>query len=375
MEKKVLVKELYVSEKEVDSELLKHMTLAHPKARVSIIKANTHAYNPKYGNVSAEYKDHFREKGTKAALLHRAAKWKPDPNGNSTDFLPGLMMTQGCAFGCTYCYTERHYLNNYPKLYGDVYEVVNMVQHTMDNLEFYREKMISLTHRDFEKYRDPKHGDWITFDLGCDSDCTLDNQLTAHDDFPGHVVDIMNKISAIPNAKTSFATKSASFDSFIKNCIRPSHHRIRLSVMPEHHRRILEMNTALIQDRLEAANKLHLAGFEVHLNLSPIVVTEKYDEEYSDLLKLIDSILLPDVKKQMAYEVIYLTHSNAQFDMVNAYAPKAHKMMTQGCMELTAKPNKPNVLSYSKKDKLVLKQKLRGMIEQITPYARVRYCY
>jgi len=375
MERKVNVKELYVSEKEVDSELLSHMTAAHPNARVSLIKSNTHAYDPKHGRVSPEYKDHFREKGTKAALLHRNAKWNPDPNGNSTDFLPGQMMTQGCAFGCTYCYTERHFINNYPKLYGDVYKVVDMVQHTMDNLEKYRDKMKSLTHRDFEMYRDPAHGEWITFDLGCDSDCTLDNQLTAHDGFPGHVVDIMNKVSAIPKAKTSFATKSAAFDSFIDNCVRPQHHRIRLSVMPEHHRKILEMNTAPIIDRLNAANKLFLAGFEVHLNLSPIVVTDNYEKEYSDLLKLIDDVLVLGVKKQLAYEIIFLTHSEKQFEMVNAYAPKAHSMMVGGPFGLTPKPNKPNVLSYSRPDKTVLKGKLKNMIEQITPYSRVRYCY
>lgn len=375
MERKVNIKELFVSEKEVDNPLLTHMTAAHPSARVSMIKANTHAYNPKHGLVSSDCRDHFREKGAKAALLHRNAKWTPDPNGNSTDFLPGQMMTQGCAFGCSYCYTERHYLNNYPKLYGDVYKVVDMVQQTMDNLDHYRSKMLSLTHRDFEMYRDPAHGDWVTFDLGCDSDCTLDNQLTAHDGFPGHVVDIMNRIAKIPKAKTSFATKSAAFSSFLLNCDKPQHHRIRLSVMPEHHRKVLEMNTAPIIDRLQAANELYSVGFEVHLNLSPIVVTENYETEYMDLLKLIDDVLLLGVKKQLAYEVIFLTHSEKQFDMVNAYAPKAHRMMVDGPLKLVPKPNKPNVLSYSRKDKVELKTKLRQMIEQVTPYSRVRYCY
>ena len=375
MEKKVDIQELFVSEKEVDSDLLKHMTAAHPKARVSLIKTNTQAYNPKYGKVSPEYKDHFREKGRKAALLHREAKWTADPNGNSTDFLPNQMMTQGCAFGCTYCYTERHYVNNYPKLYGDVYKVVDMISSTMSNIEKHREKMICVTHRDFEKYRDPVHGDWVTFDLGCDSDCTLDNQLTAHDDFPGHIVDIMNQVSQIPGAKTSFATKSANFGLFIKHCAKPSHHRIRLSLMPEHHRKVLEMNTAPIHERLKAVNRLQEAGFEVHINLSPIVVTDDYEKEYSELLSLIDRSVSSEVKQQMAYEVIYLTHSESQFKMVESYAPKAHKMMVEGPLNLVPKPNKPNVLSYSVKEKVVLKTKLRNMINQITPYSRVRYCY
>lgn len=374
-EHRLNIRTIYVHTKEEQSALLEHMRKAHPIAEVVLVKANTHTWNPRYGNVSGDYRDHFREKYSKAALLHRTAKWVPDPNGNSTDFLPGVMMTQGCGFGCTYCYTERHYINNYPKLYADVYSLVSMIQQTMNNLEPYRTKMLSLTHRDFECYRDPKHGDWITFDLGCDSDCVLDNQLTAHDGFSGHVVDIMNQVSLIPNAKTSFATKSAAFDCFIKGIERPSHHRIRLSLMPESHRRILEISTAPIMDRLLAVNALVDCGFEVHINLSPIVVTDRYVEEYRELLQLIDSVLTPEAKAQMAYEVIYLTHTVEQFSMVQAYAPMAHAMMTQGVLPLVPKPNKKNVLSYSSHDKKRLKSQLREMIDQITPYARIRYCY
>lgn len=375
MEHNLKIKTLFVHYKEIESPLLAHIKKAHPDSEVVLVKANTYTWDPKHGNVSADYRDHFREKYNKAALLHRAAKWVPDPNGNSTDFLPGQMMTQGCGFGCTYCYTERHYVNNYPKLYADVYNLVPMIQGAMDNISSLREKMISLTHRDFERHRDPIHGDWITFDLGCDSDCTLDNQMTAHEGFHGHVVDIMNQVSKIPGAMTSFATKSIAFDRFLEGIERPSHHRIRLSLMPEHHRKVLEISTASTIDRLHAVNKLVDKGFQVHINLSPIVVTDNYVQEYQDLLKLVDNTLTQKAKDQMAYEVIYLTHTEKQFPMVEAYAPKAHKMMAYGPLPLVPKPNKKHVLSYSNQDKKWLKTKLREMITEITPYARVRYCY
>lgn len=375
MEHKLRINMLYVHEKQQQSNLFDHILKAHPKCEVQIIKANTHAWKSQYGNVSGSYKDHFREKHRKAALLHRTAKWKPDPNGNSTDFLPGLMMTQGCGFGCTYCYTERHYTNNYPKLYSDVYNVVAMVQQTIEQLPQWRQKMMDVTGRDFEMHRDIRHGDWVTFDLGCDSDCVLDNQMTAHEHYPGHVVDIMNQISLIPGAMTSFATKSAAFDNFIKHVERPSHHRIRLSLMPESHRTTLEITTSSILDRLDAVNRLVDAGFQVHLNLSPIVVTEEYSQEYPQLLQLINSKLSERAKSQLAYEIIFLTHTDGQFAMVDAYAPKAHTMMTHGPIPLVPKPNKKNVLSYSQKDKKYLKNQLRSWISEYTPYGRVRYCY
>jgi DNA repair photolyase len=374
-EAKLRFKTIHVHEREFGNPLLEHMRRAHPHAQTVSIKYNTQSWKGNYGLVSLEPKDRFREKRDKAALLHRNAKWRPDPNGNSTDFLPGIMMAQGCGFGCTYCYTERHFKNNYPKLYGDVFSVVDMMASCLEDLDFWRDKMRQVARKDFERHRDPSHGDFITFDLGCDSDCVLDNQLTAHANYPGHIVDVMNRASQIPKCMTSFATKSAAVGQFLDHIERPEHHRIRLSLMPEHHRKRLEINTASVVARLDAVNKLVAAGFEVHINLSPIVVTEDYESEYQDLLRLIDDSLTQDAKDQLAYEVIFLTHTVGEFDAVKCYAPKAHDMMVHGPLDLVPKPNKANVLSYSRSDKKRLKEQLRGWVSEITPYSRIRYNY
>lgn len=366
---------LYVHKKQVETDLFRRLRAAHPTASVHQIDVNTAVLSDRYGLVDLQPRNHFREKKKKLALLHREAKWRPDPNGRSTDFLPGLMMSQGCGFGCTYCYTERHFQNNFPKLYGDVFGVVGMIREVMGNLPYWREKMLVATKRDFERHRDAKHGPFVTFDLGCDSDCVLDNQMTQHAEYEGHVVEIMNQIADIPEAMTSFATKSADVDPFISGCEHPERHRIRTSLMPEHHRKVLEINTSPIIERLQAVNKLVAAGFEAHINLSPIVVTKNFVEEYRSLLKLVDDTLSAEAKKQLAYEVIFLTHSEAQFDSVPGYAPKAHTMMVDGPCELVPKPNKPNVLSYSRKDKSWLKDAMRMFFAEFTPYARVRYMF
>jgi DNA repair photolyase len=366
---------IFVNTKSIGSELFNHITAAHPSAEVVSIKHNTESYNNKYGLSDHRPSEHFREKKTKAALLHREAKWKPDPNGNSTDFLPGLMISQGCGFGCTYCYTERHFPNNFLKLYDDAFNVVEMIKQTVNNEQAWREKMLAVAKKDFEKHRDNNHCDNITFDLGCDSDCVLDNQLTSHAGYSGHIIDIMNQVSLIPGVKTSFATKSSQFNRFLSDIKRPSHHRIRLSLMPEHHKKTLEINTATITSRLVAVNALVEKGFEVHINLSPIIVTSDFIDEYTDLLQLVDNSLSQKAKDQLAYEIIFLTHATSQFECVSNYAPKAHKMMVEGPLPIVPKPNKPNVLSYSTKDKVHLKQTIKGLISNITPYGRIRYCY
>jgi spore photoproduct lyase len=135
------------------------------------------------------------------------------------------------------------------------------------------------------------------------------------------------------------------------------------------------MNTAPIAARLEAVNRLVAAGFEAHLNLSPIVVTDEFEQEYEALLRQVDDALTPEAKAQLAYEVIFLTHSAELFEPVAARRPEAHAMMVAGRLPLAAKPHKPGVLTYTQKDKAPLKRFLREAVERITPYARIRYMF
>ncbi len=228
------------------SEMARHVRAAHPTAKIQFLRFNTESWNGTATSVKSE--DFYQEKTRSVAVLHRTATWVPDPNGRSTDFLPNIKLGTGCAFFCQYCYVERGKPNSYPKVFDDAYNMISMVNQTMDNIEFHREKFRKVCRTDFEQYRDPKHPPYVSFDLGCDTDCTIDNQITRHSLYPGHIVDIMNQIAKIPGAMTSFATKGTEVDPFIEDCKFPERNRIRLSLMPEHQRRVLELNTAPIAD-------------------------------------------------------------------------------------------------------------------------------
>jgi len=366
---------IFVHKNSVGSSLFQHMKKAFPSSKTTIITTNTRLDNQDYGLISIGPKKRGLQKRNNIGLLHRNAKWKLDPNGRSTDFLPSNMLGYGCRFMCSYCYVDRRDPATFPKLYDDALEVVSLIRSTMENLSEATALYQKMCKKNLERYRDPKHGPYVTFDLGCDSDCTLDNQLTAHENYPGHIIDIINQVSDIPEAMISFATKSAEIDTFIQHVKNPKMCRVRLSLMPEHHRQVLEMNTSKIIDRLEAINKLVDAGFEVHINLSPIVITGKYESEYNDLLKLVNETLSKKAKAQMAYEIIFLTHSPTLYETVPQYAPKAHEMMVNGPLELVPKWNKPNVYSYSKSDKNLLKKVMTNLINKHTPYARIRYMF
>lgn len=366
---------LFVHKNSVKSFLFEQMQQAFPNAEIATIATNTRLEKPEYGLIDISPKKRGKQKKQYVGMLHRASQWKLDPNGRSTDFLPSNMLGFGCRFMCSYCYVDRRDPATFPKLYDDALNVVGLIHRTMNNLNEARQLFHKVNKKDLERYRDSRHSPYVTFDLGCDSDCTLDNQLTANDNYPGHIVDIINQVSEIPEAMISFATKSSDIDPFIKNIKKPQMCRIRLSMMPEHHRQTLELNTARIEDRVVAINKLVDAGFEVHINLSPIVVTANMAQEYADLLKLINDNLSDRAKAQSAYEIIFLTHSPTLYDKVPEYAPKAHDMMVNGPLSLVPKWNKPNVFSYGKKEKNQLKAVMNSLIQEFTPYSRIRYMF
>jgi DNA repair photolyase len=366
---------LFVNKKSVGTFLHKQIKKAHPNIEEEVITTNTRLGNEKYNLISIDPKKRGLQKRKFLGLLHRDSLWKLDPNGRSTDFLPSNMIGYGCRFNCSYCYVDRRDPATFPKLYDDALDIIGLIKHTMLNIKDSEELFYKVTNKKVERKRDPKHSNYITFDLGCDSDCVLDNQITLNDEYPGHIIDIINNVADIPEAMISFATKSASIDNFIKYVKKPEMTRIRLSLMPEQHRSILEMNTSKIEDRIQAINKLVDAGFEVHINLSPIVVTANFAAEYADLLKLINDSLSDNAKKQMAYEIIFLTHSESLFGKTPEYAPKAHDMMVNGPIKLVPKWNKPNVLSYDKASKEQLKIIMNSLIEEFTPYSRIRYMF
>lgn len=321
------------------------------------------------------WKNRAKQKKHMFAVLHRNSSWTVDCNGRSTDFLPGNMIQSGCPYLCSYCYLDRHG-PSYLKFYDDYEKFVSFCMDLEKNQEHYRKKFITETGKDFEKYRDVRHNKYITVDIGCDDNITQSNRATSYEGYNGHVVELVNCVN--DNTKDimlSFASKDADFTDYAPSIKNPERCRIRLSLMPEHHRQVLELNTSKIEDRIKSINYLVDMGFEVHINLSPVVVTENFAAEYSDLLNQINEGISQKAKDQMAYEIIFVTHDNVVNEEMSQHMPKAYDMIVNGPCSLEKKWNKKNVFSYSPRDKDALKALMHGMIDDITPYSRIRYMF
>lgn len=144
------------------------------------------------------------------------------------------------------------------------------------------------------------HKEYITYDISCNEDFALHSKYhdweTIFEFFKGH-----------DRAMATFATKviPEEFLNFNPN----KKVRIRFSLMPESLRQKLEPNTALIIDRIKAVNRFKAAGYDVHLNYSPVVVYDGWEKDYTELFKLVDKHVDPKYKPNVLAEVIFLTHN------------------------------------------------------------------
>jgi spore photoproduct lyase len=214
------------------------------------------------------------------------------PSGRSTDFLtPTIIM--GCGYQCSYCYCKRH------KTEGiDVATNINDILTAVDHHVWFA---------DVEK-PNQTHPEFITYDIGCNSDMALH---TKHYDW----VKVFDFFKNHPKAMGSFATKyvNPSLTSYNPE----GKIRIRFSLMPQSMSDELEPNTSKIIDRIKAIDAFIDAGYDVHINFSPVIVAGNWLEEYEYLFHMVNDYV--SYKNVVKAEVIFLTHNESKhvYNIVN----------------------------------------------------------
>lgn len=220
------------------------------------------------------------EKVTRKSMVIR-------PSGRSTDFI-SPSFGHGCLYNCTYCYMKRHKP-----------EGLTVATNTMDILTEIN------SHAFFATVDKPNqtHPDYITYDISCNEDFAL--HANYHE-----WRKIFEFFRDHPLAMASFATKHVNKHFLTFN--PEGKIRIRFSLMPEKWREILEPNTSTIRERLTSVRDFLNAGYEVHLNFSPVIVHDNWLAEYHDLFEDIhyyanQGAWIKDISVKA--EVIFLTHN------------------------------------------------------------------
>ena len=204
------------------------------------------------------------------------------PSGRSTDFI-SPSFGYGCLYNCSYCYMKRHKDSGLDVATntGDILTAVN-------------------NHAFFTPVDKPNqtHAEFTTYDISCNEDFALHAK---HHQWEK----IFEFFRDHPMAMGSFATKYVNNNLLSFN--PQSKIRIRFSLMPQHKSDLHEPNTSKILDRLKAIDRFIDAGYDVHVNYSPIIVYDGWLEDYKDLFNLVNTHV--QNKDKVLSECIFLTHN------------------------------------------------------------------
>ena len=271
------------------------------------------------------------------------------PSGRSTDFI-SPSFGHGCLYNCSYCYMKRN------KPTG-----LNIAQNTGDLLTAIN------NHAYFTPVNKPNqtHAQYTTYDISCNEDFAL--HLKYHD-----WENIFEFFRTHPIAMGSFATKYVNpklieYDPEGKI-------RIRFSLMPQHMADIHERSTSKIIDRIKAINAFIDAGYDVHVNFSPVIFTSTWLEDYAELFDMLNDYV--EYKEQVLAEVIFLTHNENKHKFNLETMPEAEKQLWRPLLQ------EPKISQYGGRNIRYKRHIKRELINQFTnlhdsiiPWNKIRYIF
>lgn len=286
--------------------------------------------------------------GVKKSLVTR-------PNGRSADFI-APSTAHGCAMACAYCYVPRR--KGYSNPITVFANIEQITRHVARHINKQGPK------------REPNQCDdesWV-YDIGENSDCSVDARVS------DNVRDLCDLFRMSPTAKASFATKHVNRDLLDWDPL--GRVRIRFSVMPEETAKVTDIRTSSIRERLAAIDDFVEAGYEVHLNLSPVILTPTWREDWTQLLREIDDTIGPAAKAQLKAEVILLTHNAALHDVNLRWHPRAEDLLwTPERQETKVSENGAVNVRYERALKAAAVAELRAIVARELPACTIRYAF
>lgn len=286
--------------------------------------------------------------GVKKGLIVR-------PNGRSAHFI-APSTSNGCAMACAYCYVPRR------KGFANPISLFVNTQAIGEAIRRHAEKQGRLPEPD---QVDPSL--WV-YDLGENGDLSVDAMLS------DTVRDLVGLFRDIPNAKGSFATKAVNRD--LLGYDPRGKTRIRFSLMPARIARVVDVRTTAMSERIAAIDDFLRAGYEVHVNFSPVILYEGWEKDWQALFEEIDDTISDAAKAQLKCEIIMLTH-NAGLHAVNlGWHPKAESLLWRpDIQEAKRSEGGGDNLRYRTGWKGRWLTRFKALLHERMPYCRVRYAF
>lgn len=226
--------------------------------------------------------------------------------------------SSGCTAMCMYCYLVCNYNKcAYLRLFV--------------NREQMLEKIIKEANKSEKE---------LTFEIGSNSDLVLENTITGNLDWT---------IKEFAKTNKGYLTFPTKFDMVDSICNLEHKGKIipRMSVNPEKIINQVEFGTSRLKERVIAINKLKTAGYNVGILIAPVIFVESWKKEYENLIKYLYENLSEKAKREVFFEIIFMTYSYV------------HRMINQEAFPNAIKLYNKEQMTGRGKGKYMYKQEIR----------------
>ncbi len=224
------------------------------------------------------------------------------PNHKTSDFLVPYT-SSGCTAACMYCYLVCNYNKcSYLRLFVNREEMLGKIIKTANKSE-----------------------EDLTFEIGSNSDLILENTITAN--LPWTIENFKNS----PKGYLTFPTKFEMVDDILGL----DHNRkiiIRMSVNPDEIINKVEFGTSRLQGRINAINKLKEADYKIGILIAPVIMVDNWKKIYLELIKHLSENLSEKVKKDVFFEIIFMTYSYVHTRINEEAFPNAINLFDKNLM-------------------------------------------
>ena len=223
-------------------------------------------------------------------------------NHKTSDYLVPYT-SSGCTAACMYCYLVCNYNKcAYLRLFV--------------NREKMLEKIIKIAEKSEKE---------LTFEIGSNSDLVLENTITNN---------LVWTIENFAKTKKGYLTFPTKFD-MVDDILNINHNEkviVRVSVNPEEIINKVEFGTSRLKGRIGAINKLVEAGYKVGILIAPVILVNNWQQLYKELIQKLSEELTDKVKKQVFFEIIFMTYSFVHTKINQEAFPKAIELYDKEIM-------------------------------------------
>jgi spore photoproduct lyase len=286
--------------------------------------------------------------GTKKSLSAR-------PNTRSSHWV-APSQSNGCTMSCSYCYVPRR------KGFANPISIFVNMEQIMGYLTRHAARQGTKINPDLI---DPTY--WV-YEIGENGDCSADAAIC------DNVKDLVNLFKTLPNAKLTFATKFVNHDLLDYDPQLKT--RIRFSLMPHKMSKLVDVRTTPISDRIAVMNSFREAGYEVNVSFAPVIYYDGWLADWKLLFDEMNDVLDEQTKKQLATEIIFLTHNQQLHDINMNWHPKAEEVLWQPeIQEVKYSQTGGRNVRYKRGLKKDIVDELVNLCAQEIPYCTIRYAF